>query len=205
MRTFDFVDIGKRLKFIRKKKGYNQTELAKLLNRSLRTIQKYESGEIEMSMSVIDEIAEVLEVPVEELLGYEKNMDSIRSFADIVNFLFYLDKVTTLDFSIDVKKPAFNKEWSCSICFDGKSSDAVNNSEMCLFLEAWEHMRKSYREYAISQQELHDWQNSSLDYYAATHLECDEGEPLSEEERNKKRTELAVRKLSEYVKKHDNE
>ena len=38
--------IGERIKTLRKKRGYNQKELADLLGKSLRTIQKYESGDI---------------------------------------------------------------------------------------------------------------------------------------------------------------
>ena len=37
--------IGLRIRTARKEKGINQTELANLLGKSLRTIQKYESGE----------------------------------------------------------------------------------------------------------------------------------------------------------------
>ena len=53
--------IGLRIRTARKNKGLNQTELAKLLGKSLRTIQKYESGEIEVSIAMINEIAKVLE------------------------------------------------------------------------------------------------------------------------------------------------
>ena len=46
--------IGERIKLLRKKRGYNQKELANLLGKSLRTIQKYESGEIEVSIAMIN-------------------------------------------------------------------------------------------------------------------------------------------------------
>ena len=49
--------IGERIKLLRKKRGYNQKELANLLGKSLRTIQKYESGEIEVSIAMINELA----------------------------------------------------------------------------------------------------------------------------------------------------
>ena len=44
--------IGLRIRTARKEKGINQTELANLLGKSLRTIQKYESGEIEVSIAM---------------------------------------------------------------------------------------------------------------------------------------------------------
>lgn len=49
--------IGLRIRTARKEKGINQTELANLLGKSLRTIQKYESGEIEVSIAMLNEIA----------------------------------------------------------------------------------------------------------------------------------------------------
>ena len=57
--------IGLRIRTARKEKGINQTELANLLGKSLRTIQKYESGEIEVSIAMLNEIAKVLGVPNE--------------------------------------------------------------------------------------------------------------------------------------------
>ena len=55
--------IGLRIRTARKEKGLNQTELANLLDKSLRTIQKYESGEIEVSIATINAIAKVLDCP----------------------------------------------------------------------------------------------------------------------------------------------
>ncbi len=51
--------IGERIKTLRKKRGYNQKELADLLGKSLRTVQKYESGEIEVSIAVINQLAKL--------------------------------------------------------------------------------------------------------------------------------------------------
>ena len=53
--------IGLRIRTARKEKGINQTELANLLGKSLRTIQKYESGEIEVSIAMLNEIAKDLD------------------------------------------------------------------------------------------------------------------------------------------------
>lgn len=41
------AEIGERIKSARKAAGLSQTELATRLDKTLRTIQKYESGEIE--------------------------------------------------------------------------------------------------------------------------------------------------------------
>ena len=52
MNDMEISTIGERIKTLRKKRGYNQKELADLLGKSLRTIQKYESGEIEVSIAM---------------------------------------------------------------------------------------------------------------------------------------------------------
>ena len=52
MDNFDYPAIGQRIKQLRKRKGLNQTELAQMLKKSLRTVQKYETGEIEVSIAV---------------------------------------------------------------------------------------------------------------------------------------------------------
>ena len=54
------ADIGARIKQARKSAKLSQTELAERLHKTMRTIQKYESGEIEPSISMINSIAYVL-------------------------------------------------------------------------------------------------------------------------------------------------
>lgn len=69
MDNLDHAAIGQRIKMLRKKKGLSQTELAQMLGKSLRTVQKYETGEIEVSISVINQIAEILETSSTYLLA----------------------------------------------------------------------------------------------------------------------------------------
>lgn len=122
MDNLDHAAIGQRIKMLRKKKGLSQTELAQMLGKSLRTVQKYETGEIEVSISVINQIAEILETSSTYLFGYESGTTQIKSLSDVMDFLFKLENVAGIDFHIDVKKPPRSKEWSCSISFVGKSA-----------------------------------------------------------------------------------
>ena len=138
MDNFDYSVIGQRIKTLRKRKGLNQTQLANLLGKSLRTVQKYETGEIEVSIDVVNELAKILDTTPTFILGYETNTAPIRSLADIMSFLFELNKVSSLKFDVDVKKPPRSNEWTCSIRFNGKEMDADHNADMCLFLEQWE-------------------------------------------------------------------
>ena len=56
------AEIGERIKAARRAANLSQTELAKRLDKTMRTIQKYESGEIEPSIAMINAIAKVLDV-----------------------------------------------------------------------------------------------------------------------------------------------
>ena len=71
MNEMEVSTIGERIKTLRKKRGYNQKDLANLLGKSLRTIQKYESGEIEVSIAMVNELAKVLDTTSTYLLGHQ--------------------------------------------------------------------------------------------------------------------------------------
>lgn len=186
MNNLDYSAIGQRIKLLRKRKGLNQKELAGILGKSLRTVQKYETGEIEVSIAVVNQLADILESTPTYILGYEANTSPIRSLADIMGFLFQLEQVTGISFDIDVKKPPRSKEWQCAISFNGKASSDFN-TDLCLFLEDWESQRDDIRAFQSTQAAYQKWQEQTLAYYAATSVECVQPEELSDEERAKKR------------------
>lgn len=186
MDNFDYSAIGQRIKVLRKRKGLNQTELATMLDKSLRTIQKYENGEIEVSIAVVNQLAELLDSTPTYILGYETKSAPIKNLADVMSFLFQLEQVTGIQFSVDVKKPPRNKDWQCSISFNGKSTDVDYNADMCLFLEQWEEQREDLRAYSMTQKAYNKWKDQTLAYYAAIPVECVEPEELSEEDRIEK-------------------
>ncbi|MEN2466846.1 helix-turn-helix transcriptional regulator [Ornithinibacillus sp. FSL M8-0202] len=61
--------IGRRIKAFRKLKGYTQVRLAKELNISLNTLGTMERGTREVSDKLIQQIAETLNIDIEELTG----------------------------------------------------------------------------------------------------------------------------------------
>ena len=186
MNSSDNAAIGLRIRTLRKRKGYNQQELADILGKSLRTVQKYESGEIEVSIAVANQLARVLDTTPTFLFGYETEITPIRSLADVVNFLSHIEQVNGLDFSIDVKRPPRSKEWQCSITFNGKA-DADFNADLCLFLEDWEGQRDNLRTYGTTQEQYREWKTKTLAYYASSAVECSEPEELDPDERLKRR------------------
>lgn len=186
MNSTDNAEIGLRIRTLRKRKGYNQQELADILGKSLRTVQKYESGEIEVSIAMANQLADVLDTTPTFLFGYETEITPIRSLADVLNFLFHIEQVKGIDFGIDVKRPPRSKEWQCAITFNGKA-DADFNTDLCLFLENWEEQRDNLRTYGITQEQYREWQTKTLAYYASTAVEIAEPEELDQEERLKRR------------------
>ena len=178
MDNLDYSAIGQRIKALRKRKGYNQQELADIIGKSLRTVQKYESGEIEVSIAVVNQLAEVLETTPTFILGYDTDIAPIRSLADVMNFLFHMEQISGLGFSIDVQKPPRSTEWQCAITFNGKAADAEHNADMCLFLENWEEQRDDLRTYGSTQARYRKWKEKTLAYYAASPVECVEPEDL---------------------------
>ena len=102
---YDTKQIGLRIRTARKQKGMNQTQLANALGKSLRTIQKYESGEIEVSIAMINELAGLLDTTSTYLIGYETDSRPLTYMSDVMKFFFELDQIQELGFRIDVKRP----------------------------------------------------------------------------------------------------
>jgi len=65
------IEMGRRLKESREKKGYKQNRIAKLLGIHNSTLAKYESGEREPDLSTITSLSEMYEVTVNYLISGE--------------------------------------------------------------------------------------------------------------------------------------
>lgn len=175
--------IGLRIRTARKKKGMNQTELANLLGKSLRTIQKYESGEIEVSIAMINEIAKVLECESTYLMGYNSQAKPLSDFADILNFFCQLDKIKDINFEVETKRPPHYDGWECTVKFNGKDKSATLNQDICLFLEEFARIREEYRIYQTDYVNFQKWQDETLAYHSGMKLEEKEIEELPRDER----------------------
>jgi transcriptional regulator with XRE-family HTH domain len=158
--------IGTRIRAARKAKGLSQTELAVLLDKALRTVQKYENGEIEPSIAMINEIAKVLGCDSTFLIGYDKETQPLTTVADVMNLLFLLDTVNEINFEIEVKRPPHYDEWECSLKFKGRDINAPSNASLCLFLEEYRDERDAYREYRHTYDVLKKWMDLTLAYYS---------------------------------------
>ena len=68
----DAVKTGEFVSLLRKKKGMTQTELAEKLNISNRTVSKWENGDGYPDITILPELAQLLDVSVDELLNGER-------------------------------------------------------------------------------------------------------------------------------------
>lgn len=76
-----YAEVGERIRFLRKKMGLNQEQLAELARLNRVTIAKYESGKVEPGAQALTRIADALEVTVDELLGRDAPTDESQSEA----------------------------------------------------------------------------------------------------------------------------
>jgi len=161
------IEIGKRIQAARKQKRLSQSELAKALDKSLRTIQKYESGEIEVSIAIINTLAKLLDTTPTHLIGYKTADSQLKSFSNVIDVLFQLQELKDVNFSIDVKRPPHHDNWECSLVFNGKDNTAEHNADLCLFLEEFREYVEDLETKAISRKKYQQWQNETIAYYTA--------------------------------------
>jgi len=65
------IQLGKKIRELRKKKGLTQEQLAAVLNMSPKTVSKWETNETFPDMTLIPALAEFFEVNLDTLFGYE--------------------------------------------------------------------------------------------------------------------------------------
>ena len=106
--------VGERIATIRKYNRINQADLAEKLGKSLRTVQKYESGEIDIPLSTLAEVAEILNTTLNYLLGYDTSHIKAETLSDVLEFFFEIDRKNELSFNMDIKKAGRDGKWECA-------------------------------------------------------------------------------------------
>jgi transcriptional regulator with XRE-family HTH domain len=66
----ELTELGKRIKALRKAKGYSQTQLAHLVDKDQQSIQRLEAGNINPSYIYLLEIAKGLDIDLSELIKF---------------------------------------------------------------------------------------------------------------------------------------
>jgi transcriptional regulator with XRE-family HTH domain len=78
------IDLAKKIKELRVRKGFSQDELAETAQINLRTVQRIESGETEPRGDTLQRLAAALNVTSDELIDWEN-----RRIAAFWCFLIY--------------------------------------------------------------------------------------------------------------------
>lgn len=73
---------NQRLRAARMKRGFTQQKMADLLSLSLNAYQKYEQAERNPSLDCLVQIADILEVPTDFLLGRDGFLQSLGVSVD---------------------------------------------------------------------------------------------------------------------------
>ena len=82
--------LGKKVKRLRKLRGYTQEKFADMIDITPRNLNRIESGENFVTSETLDKIITVLYVPADILFSYEHLKDEKEILAEIYN---YIDKI----------------------------------------------------------------------------------------------------------------
>lgn len=184
------AELGARIKETRKKAKLSQTELARRLGKTLRTIQKYESGEIEPSLSIIRLIAWELKTTPAYLIGFDKNSVHLDTLADVFAFFYHLNEKQEIHFEIEEHIPSEDGERSCTIRFDARDRSAEGNAAIYNFLREFESQRHMLETYWTSHDAMEEWFDDYCGAYAADALTNRTYEQMDELTRLQRRNEL---------------
>ena len=189
--------IGENLKIARKSKGISQTELAKRIGKSLRTMQMYENGESEPTISMLAELAEILETSLAQLLGIEQHGIRLESLSDVMAFCFELNEKAGIRFELETKYPPSDGEYSCAVKFIANDKTAEHNPLICNFLELFALKRDCWETYFADRESYRLWFEDIIRGYNGIKLQNREYEQISDEERRKQSAEILTKRLEE--------
>ncbi|MEE1219677.1 MAG: helix-turn-helix transcriptional regulator [Ruminococcus sp.] len=188
--------IGERISEQRKKLRISQSELAEKLGKSLRTVQKYESGEIDMPISVLQEISDILKVPINYLIGYDSSHIKLETLADVYAYLFELDRKKELNFDIEIiKEPDSVRK--AALVFE--LSTANYNAEMFNMLQRLKNNKEALSTYWMDYQTFDAWEKSVIENTNGEFLSDKEREILDEISLIEKRNEAERKRMEEML------
>jgi transcriptional regulator with XRE-family HTH domain len=172
-------EIGNAIKKRRRELKITQKDFAEKLNKSERTIQKYESGEIIMKPGTIKLIADELDIPWHELLEAKPEsadtMDdtspdyNFRTMSDVIKALFSMTQIKDISFQLACTKPPEDPEWTSSLKVDGKGGRRYD-ADFCLFMENWMNKLAALQSGTISDSQYEKWKRDTLSYYSESYF-----------------------------------
>jgi len=86
------VKLGKRIKELRKKRGYSQEQLAEKLGIAQNTLSKIETGENFLTADTLENLARVLNVTPNELFEFEHHNSQKNLTDEIIGYVTQIKK-----------------------------------------------------------------------------------------------------------------
>ena len=191
--------IGKNIFECRKQRGLTQEQLAHKLGKSVNSVQRYESGAVDIPVSILAEIAAALDVSINYLIGYKPSFIKLESIADVMAFLLELNRKDELRFEIELNKDDDGQK-KVALTFDAASTSAVFNSVLYDMMEELKINREAFEEYWINYETYKLWENQAVLKHGTAFLHDKEQEQISDEELVKRRNALFDKKLNEMRK-----
>lgn len=201
-------EIGKCIQKIRKSKKISQTQLAEMLGKSMRTIQKYENGEIDFNISVINEICNALETPWYEVLSTSPSQNEpiflvnenanglaiadghLNTLAELYAVLFNLLESKDISFSVSYQKPPESASWVASINVNGKGG-RLYDTDFCLFVEELYKKISELSDGTITRNQYDAWRNETIGCCASDYFtDATSSLRKSMDSRHKKKSDL---------------
>lgn len=174
-------EIGENIQKLRKARKITQEQFADQLGKGVRTIQKYESGEIQVPTDVLAQMGDIFDMPwlqivkpnivfintkENETWRYKYQFDSL---SDVINALFTIEAGKNFTTSISVSKPPEDADWSASYSVDGKGSSKYD-ADFCLFMENWMNRLDALKSGRLSPDKYREWQSKTIAYYESSKL-----------------------------------
>lgn len=97
------MQIGEKLRSIRKLKGFSQDYLADQLNISQVTYSQIENNKTKLNLDRLEDICAILDVTLEDLLSFDEKQIFNNSFKDSSSGFFNVQKVITESFDNERK------------------------------------------------------------------------------------------------------
>lgn len=154
-------EIGINIKLARKRKGLSQSEFADAIGKSVRTVQKYESGDINMPLEVLNKITNELDVSLEDLLSEEQPGTNIDTFADIFSAIFALENAQGIKLEIE-EVPVSDSRIVLAMYCDAMEYDFQYNKTFNDFLKEFRFYRESRENGTIPEDIYQAWVKKTL-------------------------------------------
>ena len=121
---------GNNIKKIRKEKKLTQSQLAKLINKSLSSVQKYEAGDVSIPLEVVELISNKLKVPSSKIIGgMDADLYKNKTIIDFLGLIGYSVEVISLPDSFP------NEENEIYLLENGKEEIQLSSDEMDSFID----------------------------------------------------------------------